>query len=419
MRQAAPPQWFDTSVEDQAEETEKKLWRGPSPIGDNLSAMENLSRRNFLMSLSAATLSTAATPLLATTSSHAAPRRWRVFVGSNAANGILAYDWEPLKGELIAAGVAAPLANVAWLAYSAERRFLFAASEVSSFNGKPTGAVASFHVLGGKLQPLSEQNSASVGTCHVALDHTGRVLISADYTGASAASFVVANGKLSPAVWSEHYTVHGPNADRQQSAHAHFASFSPDNRFAYINDLGGDCIHIYTLNSTTAELTPAGSYQSRPGAGPRTLHFHSNFHTAYSVNELDSTVDVLKWSKADGSLTLVTRIDLLPEGYRGPTRACDTVITRNGRFVYFANRDNDFLYGFHANPTTGQLTPIGRTPCGGKTPRNFALDPTERWMLVANQDSNLISVFARNPLTGVLAEEGKNFTAAAPMRILF
>jgi 6-phosphogluconolactonase len=98
---------------------------------------------------------------------------------------------------------------------------------------------------------------------------------------------------------------------------------------------------------------------------------------------------------------------------------CDTVISKDGRFVYFANRDNDFLYNFHADPQTGALTPIGRSNCGGKIPRNFVLDPTERWMLVANQDSNLISVFARNPETGVLAEQGKSYKAAAPMCILF
>ena len=55
-------------------------------------------------------------------------------------------------------------------------------------------------------------------------------------------------------------------------------------------------------------------------------------------------------------------------------------------------------------------------PSGGKTPRNFVLDPSEKWMLVANQNSNLISVFARNPETGVLAEEGKSFAAEKPMR---
>ena len=372
-----------------------------------------LSRRMFLKSASAATVAASASSFAA-----AAPRT-RVFVGSGTANGILAYDWDSATGELTAAGVAAKVDTVDWLTYSPGREFLFAACEVDSFNGKPTGEVASFSVSNGQLHPLSAQNSAAKGTCHVAVDATGRVLLSADYGGGSAASFLVTDGKLSPAVWTEHYTVHGPNTNRQESAHAHFCSFSPDNRFAYINDLGGDCIHIYHLNTATAQLTPAGTFHASPGAGPRTLHFHPNGHTAYNVNELISTVDVLQWHKSNGSLTVLTTINLLPDDYHGATRACDTVITRNGRFVYFANRDNDFLYSFKADPKAGALTPMKRSNCGGKIPRNFVLDPTERWMLVANQDSNLISIFARDAQTGELANEGKSVPAAAPMRILF
>jgi 6-phosphogluconolactonase len=253
----------------------------------------------------------------------------------------------------------------------------------------------------------------------VAIDQTGRVLVSADYGGGSAASFLVTDGKISPAVWTEHYTEHGPNKDRQEAAHAHFCSFSPDNRFAYVNDLGGDMIHIYRMDTSTAKLTGAGAFHAKPGAGPRTLHFHPNGHTAYCVNELDSTVYVLEWNKTDGGFVLQTTINLLPEDYRGPTRGCDTVITRDGRFVYFANRDKDFLYSFKADPKTGALTPMKRTSSGGKIPRSFTLDPTERWMLVANQDSNRISVFARNTENGELADAGKNFDAATPMRILF
>jgi 6-phosphogluconolactonase len=375
--------------------------------------MEKLNRRDFLLTASAATLAAAATR------SFAAPRAERVFIGSNKPDGILAFDWNPATAELTAAGVAAKIPNADWVTFSHGREFLFVASEVESFNGKPTGEVASFRVDKGELQPLSARNSASKGTCHVALDHSGRVLLAADYGGGSAASFLVSDGQLSPIVWQEHYTLHAPNNDRQESAHAHFASFSPDNSFAYINDLGANMIHIYRLDASTAQLTPAGEYHARAGAGCRTLHFHPNGLTAYCVNELDSTVDVLRWSRADGSLTLVTRIELLPADYHGPTRGCDTVIPKDGKFVYFANRDDNFLYSFRADVKTGALTPIGRTSCGGKTPRNFGLDPTERWMLVANQDSDNVSVFARNPATGVLANEGKSFAVPAPMCILF
>lgn len=375
--------------------------------------MQNQSRRNFLKTASFATLATAARPVFALTSHQ------RVFIGSNTADGILAYDWDPATAELTPAGVAAKLDNVDWITFSPDRLYLYAASEVDSFNGKPTGEVASFRVSKGNLHPLSTQNSAAKGTCHVALDHTGRVLLSADYGGGSAASFQVTDGRISKAAWSEHYTGHGPVTDRQESAHAHFGSFSPDNRFAYINDLGSDCIHIYSVNLYTAQLKPAGTYRAKAGSGPRTLHFHPNGHTAYCVNELASTVDVLYWHKADGGLTPVTSINLLPADYHGLSRACDTVISKDGRSVYFANRDDDFLFSFKADPQSGALTPIGRTSCGGKMPRNFTLDPTERWMLVANQSSSLLSVFARNPQTGALANEGKSYAAAAPMCILF
>jgi 6-phosphogluconolactonase len=375
--------------------------------------MKNFSRRDFLKTVSAAAMAAAALPSLASA------RRERIFVGSNTPEGILAYDWDSASGELAAAGVAAKLDNVDWITYSPDRKYLFAAAEVDSFNGKPTGAVASFSVVDGGLRQLSAQSSGGKGTCHVALDHTGSVLLSADYGGGSAAAFLVTDGKLSPAAWSEHYTGHGPNADRQESAHAHFASFSPDNRFAYINDLGEDCIHIYRLNTATAMLAPAGTYHSKPGAGPRTLHFHPNGHTAYCMNELDSTVVVLRWSKTDGSLTPQASLELLPKVHGGGNTGCDTVISRNGRFVYFANRGTDFIFECKADPATGSLTPIGPSSCGGKTPRNFVLDPTERWMLVANQDSNQISVFARNAESGTLAKEGKSFAAATPMCILF
>jgi len=365
------------------------------------------------MTASAATLAAAAAKSLA------APGRQRVFVASYTTDGILAFDWDPATGDLTPAGVAAKVTNVDWLALSADRKFIYAAAEVNLFQGKPTGEVASFALEHGKLEPLSARNSASTGTCHVALDHTGRVLLAADYFGGSAASFLTKDGKLSPLVWSEHYTEHGPNVERQPTAHAHFASFSPDNNFAYINDLGGDSIHIYKPNLETGVLTPAGIYRTKPGSGPRTLHFHPNGHTAYSINEMGGTVDVLEWNSTTGGLTMVTRIDLLPEDYTGGGHACDTVITKDGRFVYFTNREYDFIYGFKADTTTGSLTPISRFNCGGKIPRNFVLDPTERWMLVANQGSSVISAFARDPESGALAEKGKTIAVEKPMCILF
>jgi 6-phosphogluconolactonase len=380
-------------------------------------AMTETTRRDFLMLASAVSTGAFAMPRSLRAALEPPPRQ-RVFVASHAPDGILKFDWDPLAAALTKVGVAAKVPNVAWIAMSGE--FVYSASELDAFEGKPTGEVASFRLADGELQQLSARNSAGTGTCHVAVDATGRMLVAADYTGASAASFRIEGGKLSEAAWTEHFTEHGPNTDRQQTAHAHFASFSPDNRFAYINDLGDDCIHIYRADPATAGMTAAGTYRGAPGSGARTLRFHPNGHTAYCMNEIASTVDVLDWHKTGGNFTLVDRIGLLPADYKGPTRGCDTVITRDGRFVYFANRDDNFLYAFKADAKTGKLAAMKRSNCGGKTPRHFTLDPTERWMLVANQDSNVVSVFARDPATGALSDEvHASVEVEAPMRILF
>lgn len=389
--------------------------------------MANPSRRDFLIASSALTLATQL-PTSLFSQSAISPRR--ILVGSDTPNGILSFGWDSKTGVLTPQEIAGVIPQSTWIALSPDRRFLYVACELDEFEGKPTGSVASFKMpapgSGGKLTPLSNVPAHGKGTCHLNIDHTGRVVICANYAGGTAASFLSTNGKLSEAVWTETYTGypgHGPVADRQEMAHAHFACISPDNRFVFINDLGADKIHIYRLNAASGKLDPAGTFHAHPGAGPRTLHFHRNGRIAYCVNELARSVYVLAWHEQEVNFTIEQEVDLLPKGDPGVgSTACDAVLTRDGRFAYFANRGNDFLMSFRIDPASSRLSPLGskpRTTCGGHIPRNFTLDPTERWMLVANQESGNLTVIARNPETGELADKGTNYPAATPMCIVF
>ncbi len=155
------------------------------------------SRRDFLGSASAAMIATFAAPAILHAASPTSSRRSLVLVGSHGDDGIQFYDWDRESGTLTRSGVAAKIPQVAWLAFSHGHDFVYSASELDSFQGKPTGEVASFRLAGAELQPLSARNSAGTGTCHVAPDATGRMLLAADYTGASAASFRIQDGKLS------------------------------------------------------------------------------------------------------------------------------------------------------------------------------------------------------------------------------
>ena len=228
-----------------------------------------ITRRSLVKSAAVAGTALAIPNLLA----QSKPASTRILVGNGTQDGVLSFAWDEATGTLTPQGVAAKIGHSTWLDYSPDRRYLYVASEVDQFQGQPSGAVGSFAPAGGRFSPISLVASHGGGTCHLAIDKTGRVVVCANYSGGSASSFLPKDGKLGEAVWTEHYkgTGTGPVADRQEAAHAHFASFSPNNQYAYINDLGADKIHIYKLDTDTGVLAPAGAYNAKPGDGPRTL----------------------------------------------------------------------------------------------------------------------------------------------------
>lgn len=350
-----------------------------------------------------------------------------LFVGTQTkpgtSKGIYTYRWNSDTGELTEQALAAEVEMPTYLVLAPDGRHLYAANEAEDFHGQHSGGVTAFAVHGAKLTALNAVLAGGTGTCNVNTDHTGRAVFCANYNSGSASSFHVEDsGKLTDMVSHFQYQGHGPVADRQEGPHAHRVTPSPDNRYLYVNDLGLDCIHIYKLDAATAKLTPNDppQWKSAPASGPRALRFHPNGKFAYCVDELDSSIQVLRWHAHNGALELVQKLKLIPEGYSGPTSTgCDVVITRDGRHAYAANRGLDCVDSFAVDPATGKLTFLARTTSGGAVPRDLALDPSEKFVLVANQVGDTIAVFARDAKSGRLAESGKTFPISRPQCLVF
>jgi len=68
---------------------------------------------------------------------------------------------------------------------------------------------------------------------------------------------------------------------------------------------------------------------------------------------------------------------------------------------------------------TGKLERIQIESTQGRTPRNFAIDPTGRHLLAADQDSDRIVAFNRDPRTGKLSAAGKTVEVPSPVCLLF
>jgi 6-phosphogluconolactonase len=382
--------------------------------------MENTSRRSFLSKISALAFS-------ARLRSWAATPGGLIFAGTytdkgSTSRGIYGFRWDADAGTMSPLGLAAATVNPSFLALSPDRRHLYAVNETDDFHGEKSGSVSSFAVAGDKLRPINIVSSEGAGPCNVAVDYKGKAVFVANYDGGSAASFrVLPGGGLSKAVSSFHYTGHGADPERQAAPHTHCTTVSRDNRYVLVNDLGLDRVSVYHLDPHTARLTPNTPpwYEALPASGPRSFAFDPSGRWAYSLNEIASTLDALAWDAEQGTLTRIQNISTLPEGFKGPNTAATVAVDSEGRFVYTSNRGDDSVAVFSIDDRKGTLKAIQHVSCGGKSPRHFALDPGNQWLLVANQDSSNIVVFARNPRSGLLTPTGNQYPLSSPVCLVF
>lgn len=93
-----------------------------------------------------------------------------------------------------------------------------------------------------------------------------------------------------------------------------------------------------------------------------------------------------------GRMTVRETVSALPEGTACDNGCADLHLTPDGRFLYASNRGHDTIATFRVGPD-GALSSAGWVPCGGKTPRSFAIDPSGWYVLVGNQDSDSIEIF--------------------------
>jgi len=351
-----------------------------------------------------------------------------IFLGTytpagGASRGVYAVRLDSATGALGEPVLAAETANPTFLAWHPDGRTLYALGENGTVNGKPGGALVAFRfdASTGGLTRLNTEPTGGIGLAHVGVDATGRAAAAVSYHGGQVASFPLrADGSLGTrATFLTHAGQLGPNTRRQDKPHPHSVTFSPDNRFVYVCDLGLDRIFHYRLDPAAATLTPAGEAASLPGAGPRHSKFSADGKFLYVINELNGSIEVFTTDPATGSLSRVQTVGTLPAGFTGENICAEIRLSPDGRFVYGSNRGHDSLAVFARDPATGALSLIEIVPTGGKHPRNFALSPDGRWLVCANKDSDNVTVFARDAVTGRLTRTPQTLAVPQAVCVLF
>jgi 6-phosphogluconolactonase len=357
---------------------------------------------------------------VATATSTMAP--YFVYIGTSTGDptgGIHVLRFDPRDGSLTRVSVPpVRILNPSFLALAPDGRTVYAVSEVED------GAVAALRrdVATGALTELGRRSSGGAGPAYIAVDATGRWLTVANYGGGSVALIPVDEDGLpgDPVDVVQHEGA-GPDPERQEGPHAHFARPSPDGRWVFVADLGIDQVIAYPLPGDGKGLGKTGAIvtHTAPGDGPRHLAFHAERPFVYLMNELAGVVTAYRYDAERGHLSEIQRVSSLPEGFDGENKSADIHVHPSGRWLYASNRgDFDSIVTFAIDAETGRLTAAGYEREGIVWPRSFVIDPAGRWLLVGNQRADEVRVYAIDGETGRLRPTPNRVSVPGPTNVL-
>ncbi|MEE2641862.1 MAG: beta-propeller fold lactonase family protein, partial [Planctomycetota bacterium] len=149
------------------------------------------------------------------------------------------------------------------------------------------------------------------------------------------------------------------------------------------------------------------------GAGPRHLVAHpTRGEIFFCINEQGSSVTLLRMDPKKGTLQPLQTVSTLPTDFDRPNACADLEISKDGRFLYGANRGHDSIALFQLLQNDELVRKgIFKTE---KTPRQFSLSPDNEFLVSAGQGSDRLAIFRVDPASGRLKRTGTQATGKKP-----
>src|SRR5688572_10297328 len=341
------------------------------------------------------------------------------YSNNDNSNGIYVYRFNTETGAFKMAQPVTNSVNASYLAISADRKNVYAVSEEGG--GKGSANAYTFNPGTGALKFVNNVLSEGDHPCYISADDKKKFVFVGNYSGGNLLSIPLnTDGSFRKDVQNIQHQGSSVVKERQEKAHVHAVVLSPDGRYLLVPDLGADKVFQYRVDVTKPQaLTPANQPFTavKPGGGPRHLTFHPNGKYAYLILELEAAVMVFDYN--DGKLEAKQTITMTVPDFKGKGSAADIHVSPDGKFLYASNRGEANDLAIYSIDNAGKLSLVGHQSVLGKTPRNFAIDPSGNYLLAANQDSNDIVIFKRDVKTGLLTPTGKKIEVDKPVCLKF
>ena len=282
-------------------------------------------------------------------------------------------------------------------------------------DGKKTGTLVRFAMDGWRIGAMERLAKLPCETpCHISLSPDGKMLGFAAYVSATAGTAPASGGDAKCVVHPDEGL--GPNARRQDKAHAHCAFFTPDGTRMGVVDLGTDRINFYDPKTMT--LVPEMTVHADPGDGPRHAIWSKDGKFLFVVNELGN--NVLSFAFDGKRFVRKGKWSTMPDGVSNDTsKAAAIKLTSDGKILMASNRGNESIAFFEVDQEKGTLTRRNIAKLGGSFPRDIELMPGERFMVVGHKMSNEIQVYRFDRDDCTLTPVGKPIPCWRPLCFRF
>ena len=163
----------------------------------------------------------------------------------------------------------------------------------------------------------------------------------------------------------------------------------------FLVDLGIDMAKAYRFNDEVKkwDAIPELDIKIESGSGARHMVMDKKEELAFVLSEL--TGEIFVANLGGRASEIVQKISFVPRTYLGAFGGAAIRMHPSEEYLYASNRGSDTIAIFKVDKGSGKLKFVAHQSTEGKTPRDFNIDPSGKWLIV-NQDSSTIAVFEIN-----------------------
>jgi 6-phosphogluconolactonase len=342
-------------------------------------------------------------------------KKLAVYVGTyslKGGNGIYKYTFDTNTRQFKFIGIQKELNLPSYLAIDRERGYLYSVAETGTFQGKYGGGVGAYSIdkTSGNLRFVNAIGTKEKGPCHLSLDPQNKYLFTANYNDGSISAIKLGNkGDLTGV----------GKVLKHEGSLPHYVTISNSKTYLFAVEKGFERLAVYDYIPTKNIIKPAKVpfVNLEKGTGPRHMTISKDDKYMYVINEKTSDIQVLECSLNKLEFKKIQRINLLPSKFKRNNYSATVRISKDGRYLYAANRGLNTISVLKIDKETGKLKLIANTSARGKFTKDFNFDPSGKFLFAVNQDSDSVLAYSINTETGHLSPISAKISIPNPQNV--